>query len=824
MNIFHESYALWAEVIVPIALPKPLTYAVPERYVTNLKPGCRVVVNVGKQKIYTAIVYRILKNPPDGFDVKSILERIDEYPVVTERQIEFWKWIAEYYMCTIGEVMSVALPSALRLSGETHFFSAHPVPEVVLSDRENAIMLMFQSKPYLTIDDVAKLLGIKTVQPVLNGLIQKKCIIAEQEMKKGFIPKTESYISLTSDSDNEDVLKQVFDDLVKAPAQLETLMRFIHLSGRYTGKPRNVKKTELLACEKVSYQTIRELIKKNVFEEKLIEVGRFHMSGKDESAPYALTDEQLQAYSNIQQAFLQKKTVLLYGVTSSGKTEVYVSLIRDCIKEGKQVLYLLPEIALTSQLIQRLEKFFPDQIGVYHSRFNDHERVEIWNTVLCNESRFKIILGARSALFLPYQNLGLIIVDEEHDASYKQQDPAPRYNARDASIVLSKMFDARVLLGSATPSIESFFNSQTGKYVRVELNKRFGSIELPQITVVDLKKEHQHKRMQSFFSTTLISEIQQALERREQVILFQNRRGYSLVVQCSDCGWIPSCKNCDISLIYHKSSSQLRCHYCGYAEPMPDACISCGSVVVDQKGFGTEKIEDDLQQIFPTARIARLDLDTTRKKNAYQQLLQHFSDGTVDILVGTQMVTKGLDFDRVSLVGILHADNLLHFPDFRAHERAFQLMEQVSGRAGRRDKQGRVLIQTYHPTHQVISQVLRHDYLSLYAQELNERQQFHYPPFYKLIEIVLKARDYNEVKDAAKQFAFNLQQQSLMIYGPEVPPVGRIRNQFLFRLLIKMETGISYQFVKEMISNAIIATRKNEAARRVSFHIDVDPC
>lgn len=823
MDTSGKPYTLWAELIVPLALPKLLTYAIPEQMIDGLASGSRVVVSVGKQKIYTALVLRILHQPPDGFQLKPILERLDDKPIVTNHQMKLWDWMAGYYMCTLGEIMSVALPSALRLSGETRFYSVDPIPEIVLNDRENIIMLALQSKPFLTVDDVVKLLGIKTVHPFLNSLIQKKCIVAEQEMRKKFVPKTETYITLTPECENEGTLKSIFDSLIRAPAQLETLMRFIHLSGRYTGKPRNIQKSELLKHDKVSHQTIRDLVKKNVFHEEVVEVGRFHASGQEANMPFVLTDDQQQAYNKIKVGFASKQTVLLHGVTSSGKTEVYVSLIQEAIEQGKQVLYLLPEIALTSQLIQRLERFFPNTIGVYHSRFNEHERVEVWHGVMSLDPRFQIILGARSALFLPYKNIGLIIVDEEHDASYKQQDPAPRYHARDTAIVLAKMFEADIILGSATPSIESFYNAETGKYLKVELNKRFGSIALPQIEVVDLKREMKMKKMQSFFSSVLIAQIQKALDKREQVILFQNRRGYALVVQCEDCGWTPMCRNCDISLIYHKSSMQLRCHYCGYSEPMPEACVSCGSVLVTQKGFGTEKIEDDLQQIFPTARIARLDLDTTRKKNAYQTLLQHFSDGTIDILVGTQMLTKGLDFDRVSLVGILHADNLLHFPDFRAHERAFQLMEQVSGRAGRRDKQGHVLIQTYQPQHHIINYVLHHDYTMLYNHELQERHQFHYPPFYKLIEIILKARDYKDVKDTSLHLGYLLKQHACIIHGPEAPPIGRIRNRFLFRILVKMQTGSSYHTVKDTILQAIMTVRKTEAGRKTEYHIDVDP-
>ena len=822
------TYHSWVEVVLPLAIPKLLTYAVPDEWTNAVQPGCRVVVHVGKNKLYTGIVYSIQNISPDGYEARPIDALLDQNPVVLPSQLAFWKWISSYYLSSLGEVMNVALPSGLRLSGESKVYLKNvPSDDVDLNEREHLIVEALQQKPFLLLDDVAKLLGIKTIHPYLKSLVDKGYIAVEQELKKGFVPKTETYIGLTDEADQEEKLKTIFDELIRAPKQLEALMYFVHLSSRYTDKVRNVKKDDLLKDERVSSQAIKELVKKNIFKEVKVETGRFHSSSSDEIREYELTSHQYLAFQSILTAFEKKKPVLLYGVTSSGKTEVYVSLIRKAIEEGKQVLYLLPEIALTSQLIHRLNKFFPGKIGVYHSRFNENERVEVWNHVLnFNETntQFQIILGARSALFLPFQQLGLVIVDEEHDSSFKQQDPAPRYHARDSAIYLAQQHGASVILGSATPSIESYYNATHDKYELVEMKNRFGDVELPEIITADVRKEIKKKTMQSHFSSLLIQQIQQTIDQREQVILFQNRRGYSLVLQCHECGWNPMCKNCDISLIYHKSSHQLRCHYCGYHEALVDACKACGSVELDKKGFGTEKIEDDLQSIFPSVNIARLDLDTTRKKNAYDEILQRFADGSIDILVGTQMVTKGLDFDHVSLVGILNADNMLHFPDFRSHERAFQLMSQVSGRAGRRSKRGKVLIQTYDPRHPIIQLVQQHDYTGMYQLEILDREHFHYPPFYKLIEITLKHKDYQQVKQASESYAILLKNKlGDRVLGPEMPTIGRIRNQFIFRVIIKMERGAPLQQMKNYILHCKDEIHKTPFGKYVNIDFDVDP-
>lgn len=828
MNTGVHTCSSWVEVILPLALPRQLTYGVPDSLPVAVQPGCRVVVQVGKNKLYTAVVYLTGVPAPEGYQAKPILELLDIQPVVTADQLRFWEWIASYYMCTLGEVMNVALPSGLRLSAENKYVLAtRDIDMNRLNNHEYLIVEALSHRPSLSPDDIVKLLGIKTIQPYLKSLIEKGYIAIEQEMKKGFVPKTETYIQLTETADQEENLKAIFDDLIKAPKQLETLMRFIHLSSRYTAKVRNVKKSDLLKFEQVSAQAIRELVKKNVFQEVKVEVGRFQVADGEAALPVSLTDEQQTAVQQIRAGFAQHKPVLLHGVTSSGKTEVYVSLIKEAVEAGRQVLYLLPEIALTTQLIQRLHRFFPGKVGVYHSRFNENERVEVWNEVLKFSScstRFQIILGARSALFLPFTQLGLVVVDEEHDASFKQQDPDPRYNARDAAIYLAKQRQAQVLLGSATPSLESFHNVQTGKYALAELKSRFGNVSLPEIITADVKHELKHKKMQSHFTSVLLHEMQLALDRREQVILFQNRRGYAPMLQCGECGWVPQCKHCDISLIYHKNSDQLRCHYCGYTERMVDACKACGSVNLDKKGFGTEKVEDELQPLFPKARIARLDLDTTRRKNAYQEILQQFADGSIDILVGTQMITKGLDFDHVSVVGILNADNMLHFPDFRAHERAYQLMSQVAGRAGRRNRRGKVVIQTYNPQHAVIRQVLHHDYEAMARHELLERSNFKYPPYFKFIEITLKATDYVQVKQAALHLAHLLRQPlGDRVLGPEMPGVARLRNQFLFRVLVRLEPGAPLPTCKEWMHAAMQTVKQTPDGKRVVFQVDVDP-
>lgn len=821
----------FAEIILPLALPKKLTYAIPKEMENDVQVGMRVVVQLGKSKLYTGIIAQLHTQTPD-YEAKPILSKVDEHPIVKEKHLQFWQWIADYYMCTDGEVMTAALPSGLKLTGEDKVLPVN-IEEIdysQLNEREHLIMEALEMQHVLALDDISKIIGIKTVQPYIKSLIEKNLILVTQELRDAYKPKTETYIGLSAWADEENNLKRIFDELARAPKQLEAVMVYITLSARYTAKKKAVRKKDLLQNDKVSEAAIRELIKKEIFVAETVEVGRFDQDGNVIGNDLKrLSDAQQKALAEIQKNFEEKQVTLLHGVTSSGKTEIYLELIQQAIQDGKQVLFLVPEIALTTQLIQRITHYFPDKVGIYHSKFNENEKVEIWNHVLHfdaqNNSRFQIVVGARSALFLPFQSLGLVIVDEEHETSFKQQDPAPRYHARDAAIYLATQQNARVLLGSATPSIESYFNAQNGKYGYVHLPKRFGNVVLPEVSVIDLKMEQKFGRVEGIYSHILLEQIHHALEKREQVILFQNRRGYNLFIQCDTCGWTPQCKNCDISLTYHKNINQLRCHYCGYHIPMVQHCGACHSVMLNAKGSGTERIEDELQQLIPNARIARMDLDSTRKKNAYQQIIQDFSDGNVDILVGTQMITKGLDFDHVSLVGILNADNLLFFPDFRANERAFQLMEQVSGRAGRRDKKGKVILQTYSPQHAVIHQVQTHAYEKMVQQELRERSQYKYPPYFRLIHLSLRNKEYAELKTLAYQFGqiLRTQVQQAQVLGPEMPAIGRIRNEFIFNFVIKVPLGTRVQTVKNGILETIQSIKNSKEGRRTQFMIDVDP-
>lgn len=820
----------YVDVILPLALPRILTYFLPPEAQENMRPGMRVVVQVGKNKLYTGIVQRLHTVRPEAYQPKPILTTVDSQPVVNPVQLRFWDWMASYYLCTVGEVMSAALPSGLKLSSESKILRREDAePDYsTLSEREHLIMEALEMQPYLTMDDVTRIVGIKTIQPYLRLLMEKGLIIVEQEVKDRFRPRTETYIHLTAEAENEENLKKIFDELVKAPKQLQTLMLYIHLSSRYSGAVRAVKKADLLKDERASAQAVKELVKKGVLREEKKEVGRFGKETGDADAVKELSDEQQHALEKIREIHAEKEVALLHGVTSSGKTEIYVQLIRERLEKGEQVLYLLPEIALTTQLIERIRYYFPGKVGIYHSRFSENERVEVWNHVLNfdpeKDNRFQLILGARSSVFLPFSRLGLAIVDEEHETSFKQYDPDPRYNGRDAAIYLASLHGAKVVLGSATPSVESYYNALQGKYGLVELTRRYGNVMLPEVLTADVSYEYKHRRMQGHYTTMLVEHIAKALEQREQVILFQNRRGYSLVLQCNTCGWTPQCRNCDISLIYHKSTEQLRCHYCGYSVPMVVKCGACGHTDLSTKGFGTEKVEAELQEIFPKAKIARLDMDTTRRKNAYQEILQDFADGAIDILVGTQMVTKGLDFDNVSLVGILNADNMLHFPDFRAHERAFQLMAQVSGRAGRRKKRGTVVIQTMNPYHNVVQQVIRNDYGSMYRQEILERRNFKYPPFYRTIQISLRNKEFREVKEVAEQYGKMLKKYlGNRVLGPEVPSISRVRNEFIFTILLKLEKGIPLPEVKKRLLDDMHELRKDAVARRTRFVFDVDP-
>lgn len=809
-------------VILPIPLDKEFTYSVNKNEAAFLKPGMRVAVQFGKSKVYAALVTKVHQTSPLVYEAKEIEHILDEYPIVTQNQLELWSWISSYYICTKGEVMRAALPGAFLLESETIILKNEKssCDESLLKDDEFLIYEALQYQSLLRIQEVMDIIGKKNVLPVIKRLIEKEVITVQEEIYEQYKPKIVRYLRLNKEYNKEEALRGLLDSMTRAPKQREVLMHLFTLQAQVT-KP--IKVSELLEVSKSSAAVIKALVNKNVLEEYHLQTDRVQYSGETSENTKQLNEYQLKAYKEIEQSFENKDVCLFHGVTSSGKTEVYVKLIEKAIQEEKQVLYLLPEIALTTQLITRLQEYFGERLTVYHSKYSVNERVEAWNNVKNRKSKAQIVIGARSAIFLPFTNLGLIVVDEEHENTFKQYDPAPRYHARDTAIVLAKMFEAKVVLGSATPALETYYNAQQKKYGFVQLTRRYGNVLMPDINLVDIKTKYRKKQMTGHFSDTLLIGINDALKEGEQVILFQNRRGYSPVIECNTCGHSPQCPNCDVSLTFHNYKNQLRCHYCGYHMAMPQKCIVCDSVDLTTKGFGTEQIEKELQELFPDHSIGRMDQDTTRGKHGYEKIINSFEEGDIDIMVGTQMLSKGLDFRNVSLVGIMNADNLLNFPDFRAHERSFQLMQQVAGRAGRTKKRGKVLIQTYNPFHQILQQVSVNDYLGMYKDQIEERHQYKYPPFYKLIKITGKHKDYNKVNEATNWLAKSLKnvfQENVL--GPEFPPISRIRNQYHKNLIIKIPQGQSLNKTKEVIRkiNTSFKSIKDFSGVRIIINVD----
>lgn len=721
----------YVDVIVPLPIAGQYTYSVPDELADKIKAGCRIVVPFGRKKYYTAIVTKVHQTAPEAYETKDIMEVLDESPVLLRRQYDFWQWLADYYLCTLGDVYKAALPSGMKLESET-LVVLNPEFEALqpLSEKEQRILDLLGNDSEQCITQLEKSSGIKNLLPVIKALLEKEAILVKEELKRSYKPRVESRVRLSAAMQTEEAVHRQFDALARAPKQLALLMKYIELSG-WTGEKKELKEVSrkaLLDSAGATSAVLNGLIGKGVFEIYSFEIGRLSAEQVSVSPLNPLSSAQQQAYSEILTHFHQKNVCLLHGVTASGKTEIYIHLIQQAIQAGKQVLYLLPEIALTTQITERLKRVFGNRLGIYHSKFPDAERVEIWRKQLTDDD-YDVILGVRSSVFLPFRRLGLVIVDEEHENTYKQQDPAPRYHARNAAIVLASMFGAKTLLGTATPCIETYYNAVHGKYGWVQLTERHQNVLLPHIEVVDIKELARKKRMTAQFSPLLLQKIREALEQKEQVILFQNRRGFAPMIECRTCGWIPKCKNCDVSLTYHKGLNQLTCHYCGYTYEVPKSCPACGGVELINRGFGTEKIEDEIKLIFPDARVARMDLDTTRTRTAYERIIDDFEDGKTDILIGTQMVSKGLDFDRVSVVGILNADSMMNYPDFRSYERAFQLMAQVAGRAGRKNKQGLVVLQTKSPDLPLIAQVVSNDYGGLFQSQIEERNLFKYPPF-----------------------------------------------------------------------------------------------
>jgi primosomal protein N' (replication factor Y) len=779
----------------------------------------RVAVSFGKSKMYTGLVLNIHTNAPTLYEAKEIHQILDEIPLVNEKQLQHWQWIANYYMCSLGDVYRASLPSAFLLESETIIYKNNTfLDETILEDDEFLIFEALQQQSQLTIHQVIAILGKKKVMPIVNGLIKKEAIVIKEEIYEQYKPKLIRYVRLHKNYTSDDSLGKLLEELSNAKKQREAVLGFFQLLT--TKKPIKAKDLEEKAV--VSSSILKSLVDKEILEFYHIQIDRVQYKG-DTNDLKVLNEFQEKALAEIKETFKEKDVTLLHGITSSGKTEVYTKLIQEVLDEGKQVLFLLPEIALTTQIIVRLQYYFGEQISVFHSKYSINERVEVWNNVLNNKPKARIILGARSSVFLPFSNLGLIVVDEEHETSYKQFEPSPRYNARDAAIVLAKIHKAKILLGSATPSLETYYNAQQNKYGFVELNRRHGNVQLPKIELINVKEKQRKKEMKGHFSDRLLTLIQEALDLKEQVILFQNRRGYSPVVECKTCGVSPECPNCDVTLTFHKFKHELRCHYCSYQRAMPNSCGACGSNTLDTKGFGTEQIELELKEIFPDFKIGRMDLDTTRGKHGYQKIIGAFEAKEIDVLVGTQMLSKGLDFENVSLVGILNADTMLNFPDFRAHERGYDMMVQVSGRAGRSKKQGNVAIQTYNPFHQILQQVSTTNYTEMYKEQLQERYQYKYPPYYRLIKITLKHRDYNKV-DSGVNWLFKALYSSFgeHVLGPTAPAVARIRNQYIKNIIIKIPPKQGLVHTKSQITKIRNTFEAVADFRPIRFIIDVD--
>lgn len=814
------------DVILPIPLTKTFVYQVSEREAAFLERGMRVAVPFGKSKIYTALVYAIHQNAPTAYKAKEIDQILDRFPVVCERQIHFWEWIASYYMCSLGEVFRAAIPAALLLESETIILPNKKFQwqgEEFFSDQESLVYEALQFQSSLKIQEVSDIIDRKNVLPILKSLIDKKVIHLKEEVYQTYKPKLIKYVKMHQDYGSDEALSELMQTLSRAKKQREVILKLFSMEA-VTQKPIKIKELEVES--KVSSAVVKSLVDKGILEVYYLQTDRVRYDGKETLESKTLNEYQSKALSQIKDQFLRKDVVLLHGVTSSGKTEVYVKLIEQAIEKGQQVLYLLPEIALTTQLIKRLQQYFGEKVSVYHSKYSNNERVEVWNHILKSDSKAQIVLGARSAVLLPFSNLGLIVVDEEHEQSFKQFDPAPRYHARDAAVVLGKLHQAKVLLGTATPSVESYYNAQRDKYGLVEINRRHAGVLMPDMELTDIKEKHRKKRMKGHFSDRLIEAISDALELGEQVILFQNRRGYAPILECQVCGNSPQCPNCDVSLTYHHYRDQLRCHYCGHAMAMQQSCIACGSSELDTKGFGTEQIAHELADLFPKAKVGRMDSDTTRGKYSYEKLLRSFEQLEIDILVGTQMLTKGLDFRKVSLVGVMNADNLLNFPDFRAHERSFQLIQQVSGRAGRTQKRGKVIVQTYNPYHQILQQASMNDYKGMYTDQINERYQFKYPPFIRLIKIVFRHREFSKVNESSDWFAQSLKTvfngSGTEILGPVFPAIARIRNEYHKHIIIKLPRHQSLSKSKRAILKIDKSFQAIAAYRSVRIVYNVD--
>ncbi|HEY0047104.1 MAG TPA: primosomal protein N' [Flavobacterium sp.] len=811
----------FVQVILPLSLSKTFTYSVSEAEFDYVKVGMRVAVPFGKNKIYTALIVDIHQEKPELYEAKEIHQILDDKPVVTAFQLEHWNWMANYYMCPIGDVYRGAMPSSLLLESET-MVNMKPdvfVDEVALSDDEFLIYNALQQQSSLKVSDVMSILNKKSVFPTIRKMMDRGLLNLEEEVTENYKPKLIRYVRLAPQYQASEQLNELLDQLRNAVKQRTVILTYFQLKATAKG---TISVKQLAEDSNVSSNIIKALVEKGIFEEYHLSEDRVSFDVESSGSPQ-LSEAQTKAMAEITSGLEDHNVCLLHGVTSSGKTEIYISLIEKFIATGQQVLYLLPEIALTTQLVGRLTKHFGNKVSVFHSKYSNNERVEVWNGVLQNSESAQIVIGARSALFLPFAELRLIIVDEEHEQMFKQQDPAPRYHARDAAIVLAKICGAKVLLGSATPAIETYYNVSQGKYAMTEIIERYGNVQMPQIVLVDLKDKYFRKKMSGHFSDTLIDGIAEALQNKEQVILFQNRRGYSPLMECTTCGHVPQCRQCDVSLTYHKHKSQLRCHYCGYNIAQPSHCHACGSVDLTTKGFGTEQVQLEVSALFPDAKVGRMDHDTTRGKFGFDKILDSFKNRETDILVGTQMLAKGLDFDNVGLVGIMNADNMLYHPDFRAFERSYQMIAQVSGRAGRSSKQGKVMIQTYNPNHNTILQVTHNDYIGMYKEQLYERKIYNYPPFFKLIRLTLRQRDFEKLREGSLWIYQVLKDNlDMPVLGPEEPVISRIRNEYIRTIMIKIPPTKPLEGTKKTIRRILDSFETVAQYRAIKVTINVD--
>ncbi len=827
---FQERVTLFADVLLPVPIPRLFTYRVPFEFNEQINVGWRVIVQFGKRKVITGIVAKVHQKPPEVYEAKYIIDLLDDEPVLNHKQLDLFQWIGNYYMCTTGEVLNVALPSGLKLSSESKI-QLHPefeqeLSEYDFSDQEQLILNVLGRDKVITYSEAARILQIKTYLKIIKSLIAKRAILIFEEVKEKYTPKKETYIRLAPHWLEQGYLEELLNELEKKPKQSDVLLAYLKQVPVFHNESLNQKgiPKKLLLNEGVSESSIKTLIKNKVLEDFQVLIPRFDLSDNKADYDIELSEIQGLTMNEILKQFESKQTVLFHGITGSGKTEIYIELIRQVLSQGEQVLYLLPEIALTTQIVSRLQRVFGDSMGVYHSKYSDNERVEVWKGLL--SGRFSLIVGVRSSVFLPFDHLGLIIVDEEHEFSYKQYDPAPRYHARDVAQVLAQLHSSKVLMGTATPSFESFYLAREGRYGYVTLEERYGEATLPKISFADLVREKKERTIKGDFTSALINQIAKVLANDEQVIVFQNRRGYAPYISCEECGWIPKCNSCAVSLTYHMYYNQLRCHYCGHHERLPVTCPACGSTKLKTMGFGTEKLEEDLKLLFPEARIQRMDLDTTRRKYSYQKIINDFEQGDIDILVGTQMVSKGLNFDHVTLVGVFDIDRMLHFPDFRSFERTYQLAVQVSGRSGRKEKPGEVIIQTANLKQPILHYITHQDFERFYNHEIEERDKYKYPPFYRLIRMTLKHRD-QDVLNRASMLIVEETKKSIhkkMVLGPHEPMIGKIRNYYLREVIIKIaRNSKELNRIKQDLMQISNSIKQQKDYKQLIVVFDVDP-